>query len=345
MRILVDIGHPAHVHFFKNFIWEMEARGHEVFVITSDKDVTLDLLDKYNFTYELYGKSSNNFIGYLNQLIRGEFKTYKTQQKHDIDIIVGIPNEFGAHVSKITKAKSISFTDSEPATLSNFVTFPFIDVICTPSCFNKNIGRKQIRYNGYHELAYLHPNRFEPDPAVLDELGLSKEDNIIIVRFVAWAASHDIGQHGIQNKIEFVKELEKYGHVLITAESKLDPELEKYRIKISPEKMHDVLFYAKMLIGDSQTMTTEAAMLGTPAIRCNSFVGENDMGNFIELEQKYNLIFNYSDPDKALKKAVELIQKPNLKEDWEIKRDQLLKDKIDVTAFMVNFIENYPNSL
>jgi len=104
------------------------------------------------------------------------------------------------------------------------------------------------------------------------------------------------------------------------------------------------LCYAKMLVGDSQTMTTEAGVLGTPAIRCNSFVGENDMGNFIELEQKYSLIFNYDDPNKAMEKAVELIQKPNLKEEWKKKREQLLKDKIDVTAFMVWFIENYPES-
>ncbi len=39
MRILVDIGHPAHVHFFKNFIWEMEKRGHEFIVTARDKDV------------------------------------------------------------------------------------------------------------------------------------------------------------------------------------------------------------------------------------------------------------------------------------------------------------------
>lgn len=91
-------------------------------------------------------------------------------------------------------------------------------------------------------------------------------------------------------------------------------------------------------------MTTEAGVLGTPAIRCNSFVGENDMGNFIELEQKYGLIFNYNDSDKAIGKAVELIQKPDLKEEWRKKREKLLKDKIDVTAFMVWFIENYPES-
>ena len=106
--------------------------------------------------------------------------------------------------------------------------------------------------------------------------------------------------------------------------------------------MHDILYYAQMLVGDTQTMTTEAGVLGTPAIRCNTFVGENDMGNFLELEKNYGLIFNYSDPKKAIDKAIELLHENNLKEQWKIKRNNLLKDKIDVTAFMVNFTENYP---
>jgi hypothetical protein len=133
--------------------------------------------------------------------------------------------------------------------------------------------------------------------------------------------------------------------VLITSEGKMDQELEKYRVRVSPEKIHDLLYYAQMFIGDSQTMTTEAAVLGVPAIRCNSFVGKDDMSNFIELEEKYNLIFNFSDSEEALKKALELIQISGLKNEWSKKREKLLGDKIDVTAFIVWFIENYPKSL
>jgi predicted glycosyltransferase len=219
---------------------------------------------------------------------------------------------------------------------------PFTDVIFTPSCFKKDIGKKQIRYNGYHELAYLHPNYFTPNPAVLDEMGLSKEDTFIILRFVSWRASHDVGQHGIKNKIELVRELEKYGRVFITSEGKLEKDLEEYRIKVSPEKLHDLLYYASLYVGEGATMATESAVLGTPSIYISSLVGT--MGNFIELEQKYGLIFNYNDSDKAIEKAVELIQKQELKEMWREKREKLLKDKIDVTAFMVWLIENYPES-
>jgi predicted glycosyltransferase len=109
--------------------------------------------------------------------------------------------------------------------------------------------------------------------------------------------------------------------------------------------MHDALFYATLFVSDTQTSTTEAACLGTPAIRCNSFVGSSDMSNFKELEEKYRLIFNYRDSDMAIDKAVELLNMEDLKNNWHLKRDVLLKDKIDVTAFMTWLIENYPQSV
>ena len=41
-------------------------------------------------------------------------------------------------------------------------------------------------------------------------------------------------------------------------------------------------------------MATESALLGTPSIRYNSFVGKNDMSNFVLLEKKYKLLKNFS---------------------------------------------------
>ena len=35
----------------------------------------------------------------------------------------------------------------------------------------------------------------------------------------------------------------------------------------------------------------------------------------------------------------------NIKEEWQRRRQKMLSEKIDVTAFMVWFIENYPESV
>lgn len=346
MRILINIGHPAHVHFFKYFIWEMKKKGHEILISTVDKEVTLSLLEAYDFDYELCGKRGSNIFGFARELIKRDYHVYKLTRKFNPDVIIGISDLFGAHVSKITKAKSIVFTDSEPATLINLITFPFTDVVCTPEYFSKDLGKKHVRYKGYHELSYLHNKYFTPDPSTLNELGLAENERFIVLRFVSWQATHDIGQYGfdIQSKRQLIKEISKYARIFITSESPLEYEFEKYKITASPEKIHDLLYFASMLIGDSQTMTTEAAVLGTPAIRCNSFVGPKDMSNFIELEQKYDLIYSFREPERAIDKAIELLQKPNLKEQWAKKRETLLADKVDVTQYMIDFIENYPES-
>ncbi len=345
MRVLVTIAHPAHVHFYKNFIWEMEDRGHQINIATSKKDVALDLLNKYGFDYEIISTTRGNpGLKRVTDQITHEYNLFKLAKKVKPDIITGIGGTATAHVAKVLGCTSIIFTDSEPAKLANAITFPFANVICTPSCYRDQLGEKQIRYNGYHELAYLHPSWFTPNPIVLTELDLAEGDPFIIVRFISWQASHDVGQHGIRDKVGLVKVLEQYGRVLITSEGALPLELQPYQVRISPEKMHDLLYYATLLVSDSQTMTTEAAVLGTPAVRSNSFVGENDMGNFIDLENNYNLIFNCVSESAALDAAIKILNTSGVKGDWAKKREKLLDDKIDVTAFMVWFIRNYPQS-
>ena len=342
MKIVFDINHPAHVHYFKNFIWEIERKGHEVLITATEKDVALKLLDNYGFDYIKMGSYGNALIKKLMNIPIMDLKMYKVVKDFEPDIFVGFGSIRAAHASKMLRISCIVFDDDE---YSHPHYKRFADAICGFSGFKKN-GKKVVKINGYKELAYLHPNYFEPDRKILEEAGIFKNEEFVLLRFVGWKAYHDVGRGGfdLKTKRKLINELEKHVAVLVSSEALLPKELEKYILPISPEKIHDFLYYAKLLVCDSQTMTTEAGVLGTPAIRCNSFVGENDMGNFIELEQKYGLIFNYSDPNNAIDKAVELIQKPNLKEEWKKKRERLLKDKIDVTAFMVWFIENYPDS-
>ncbi len=346
MRVLFNVGHPAQVHFFRNAIRILESKGHICKMTAVAKDVSLDLLDAYGFEYDIVGSACPTLFSKAVELLKIEKRLYKIARSFKPDILVGgSGNAYSAHVGKLIHKPSIVFEDSEKGTIEHLLTDRFASVIFTPSSYKKKIGDNQLYLNGYKELAYLHPDYFHPSQAALNELGLTTEDRYVIFRFVTWNADHDIGHHGIENKIKFAQELEKYGRVLITSEGKLEPELEKYRVRVSPEKIHDLLYYAQMFVGDSQTMTTEAAVLGVPAIRCNSFVGKDDMSNFIELEEKYDLIFNYSDSEAALNKALELVKVPTLKEEWSKKREKLLNDKIDVTAFIVWFIENYPESL
>ncbi len=337
------MNHPAHVHFFKNFIWEMEKRGHEFFISSRDKEIALHLLESYGFKYFNRGAGYSGLLGKGLGMLEMDAKLYRVAKKFNPDLFLGLHNTYIAHLGKLLRKPSITFTDTEHARLANLLTFPFTDSIVTPECFLNDLGAKQVRYRGLHELAYLHPKRYTPNPRIIENQGISPKEKFFILRFVFWGASHDIGQHGlsINDKRQLIKELGSHGHVFITSESRLPKEFENLRISIRPEEIHDFLHYANMYIGEGGTMATEAALLGTPSIYFSSLVGT--MGNFIELEEK-GLVHSFSDFRNMMDKIVSLLNDGHSKRVWSEKRSQFLKDKVDVTAFMTWFVEEYPES-
>jgi len=336
MKVLVDIGHPAHVHFYKNIAWAVEKNGHDVLFTAREKDVTVDLLDSYGFKYEVISKMGTGKGNLMKEWAGRDLKLLKIAHKFNPDILTGILNPCVAHVAWLMRKRSLIFTDTEHAKFANCVTLPFADMVFTPTSYNRDIGMKQARYNGYQELAYLHPAYFHPDPAFLSSLDMDENERIIVLRFVSWGASHDVGQHGVTNKLEMVRELEKYGKVFITSEQELEPELERYKIHLRPEKLHDLLYYASLYLGDGGTTAVESAILGTPSIYVSSLAGT--MGNFTELEEKYGLMYCFKDSGQALQKAVEILNNKQAKQEWGRKKDQLIRDKIDVTGFIVEHL-------
>lgn len=344
MKILIGIFHPAHVHTFRNIIASLESDGHQIKVVVVEKDITTQLLNCYNLNYEVIGKSRKQITEKIIDFFRIGKKTADIIREFKPDIILSRGFVGFALLSKIFRIPYVAFVDSDVTWMTR-VQLPFIDVIITPSQYRFKLNpRQHIRLNTYKELAYLHPNRFTPNPLILQQAGLSKNENFVLLRFVAWDAYHDVGRRGFDpdSKMDLIFNISKYARVYISSERPLPLEFEQYRLPIRIDQIHDFLYYANLFVCDSQTMATEAAMLGTPTIRCNSFVGVNDMGNFIELEREYGLIFNFSDPHKALEKAEILLNDQDLKRKWQTKRRRLLKEKSDLTAFMVWFIEHYP---
>ncbi len=342
MRILFEVTHPAHVHCFKNIIWDLRNRNHEVLIAAKDKEVTLKLLDVYKLDYKIIGVNQKGMIKKAFGLLKTDYKLYKICKIFKPDVIVGRGSPSLANLSLLINKPYIALIDTETAHLVGLLSSPFASAICASTSFQGKIDpKKEVRFDGYKELAYLHPSRFEPDPNVLNYLNLVKGNSFVILRFVSWGATHDLGEHGFSDKNEVVKELEKHCAVFITSEVDLPDDLEKYRINAPPELMHHLLYYADLFIGESATMATESAVLGTPAI----FVSTSKLGSITELETKYNLLYTFSDVEtcqkEALDKAVEILRNKNTKKEWQRKRKNLLDDKIDVTEFMVKFIENF----
>jgi predicted glycosyltransferase len=129
--------------------------------------------------------------------------------------------------------------------------------------------------------------------------------------------------------------------VLISAEGDLPEVLCAHQVTGPPESVHHLLYYATLFIGESATMASESATLGTPAI----FVSSTTRGYTNEQEREYDLVYTFSDPvrgqDQALAKAEMILSDPDSKAKWQAKRDRMLADKTDVTQFIVDIVEKY----
>ena len=342
MNILIDIGHPAHVHYFRNFIKIMENKGHKFLIISRNKEMEQYLLNIYKIPYIDRGVGSKNIIGKFLYMLIADYLIFRKALKFKPDLFLSFGSIYPAHASFLLKKPHIAFDDTEHSTEQYKLYSSFTEVVLTPSCFTKDLGIKQIRFDGYMELCYLHPKRFTADTSVLDLLGVKQDEKYVIMRFVSWNASHDIGHSGLslEMKRNAVKELSKYAKVFISSEGELPEDLQKYQIKIPPEKMHDALAFATLFVGEGATMASECACLGTPAIYVNSLA----VGYCTEEDIKYNLIFNFRNSEGVIEKAIEILNTQNLKQEFQQRRQKMLSDKIDVTAFMVWFVENYPES-
>lgn len=345
-RILLDIGHPGHVHYFRNAIRLLEQRGHKVAVVARDKEVTFNLLNAYGIPYTSRGTGSKGLPGKLLYILKGDYYVIRAAHEFKPDLFLSFASPYAAQAAWILGKPHISFDDTEHARLGQMMYRPFTDTVVTPKAYRKNFGEKQVCFDGFIELCHLAPTYFQPNPEVLKEVGLNAKERFILLRFVSWEASHDVGQQGLtfNQKIQLVNQLKSYGRIFISSEGKLPPELEPYRLKLAPHKIHHFLAYTSLYIGEGSTTASECALLGVPNILVNSLLSPNTRpGVHMELEQ-YGVQELFETFDGVLEKALRLL-KDGVKAQWQLRRNKILDEKIDVTAFMVWLIENYPISI
>jgi uncharacterized protein len=338
MKLLIDVTHPAHVHFFKCAARLWKERGHQVKFVARDKEMTIQLLDEFEIPYKILSKIRKGLLGLSLELIEHQARLLKIIKKYRPDMILNIGGTFIVHIGKLSRVKTCVFTDTEHAKLSNGITFPFASFICTPESFFDNLGEKHYRYKGYQELTYLHPNQFSPNPNILSHLNLKEDERFFLLRFVSWGASHDIGKKGmsLNGKRELVERLNKYGKVLISSEEDLPKDLTSYLIQVNPIYIHDLLYYSSIYIGEGATMASEAAILGTPSV----YTSPLELGYLSELDHRYQLMYHFRDGDADIDKLISLAKDSKLKEKHHERLQRMLDDKVDVTTWIVEFVES-----
>ena len=350
MRIALDIGHPAHVHYFKHVIREMAADGHEFRVTARQRDDVFPLLRAYDIPFVSRGSGGEGTLGKMLHIPVADFRVWRAVRSFRPDLFVSFASMYAAQVSSLLRKPHIAFEDTEYVTLGHPLYRPFSEVVVTPWCFRQDFGKQHVRFPGLMELAHLGPERFVPDPGVHAALGVAPGEPYAVVRLNAFKAIHDTNVSGFspENRIRLVRELAAHVRVFVSSEFELPAELAEHALPTRPEQIHDVLHFARLLVGESGTMATEAACLGTRAIRCDSFSQtDEERGNFIELEETYGLLSSWhsSAQESALGQTLELIVRPDLQREVDAARARLLADTIETTPFMRWLIENYPESV
>lgn len=308
MRVLVDITHPAYAHFFRVVIPELEAEGHHVRVTSRRKDVTTDLLDAAGIEHSCLSTCKASLVGLLLEMLARVWRLCREIRAFRPDVILARDGAYACQAGWLMRVPAISFDDTDDAPLQHLLYLPFAWRVYTDQAYRKRIGARQRLYRGVSCLAYLGPRRFTPDIGVLDEIEARPGDRLVLCRLVSWTANHDIGHHGFarDSLVALLTRVSEHGRVLLTSETPLPPELEPYRTSLAPQRLHHLMAYCSLYIGESATMAAECAVLGVPAVH----VSTRRVWYTDELEDR-GLVHNVQTADQCLEKALGILADPD----------------------------------
>jgi len=242
----------------------------------------------------------------------------------------------------VTDTRTVLLLDSVPWRLGYVVPSKLVDTVLTTRAFRDDLGDHHHRFDGLTELAYLHPDVYRPDPSVRGELGVDEDEEFALVRFNGYGAFHDVGESGFSREQarDLVRRLGERTTVFVSDEGgRLDlSALPARQYDLHPARIHDALAEAGLFVADAHTMVTEAALLGTPAVRATRHEPDDDMAEFYELE-RHGLARNVR-PAVAADAAVELLEDDYAPTRWAERRESFARDRANLTAFIVEVAEN-----
>ena len=342
MRYLFFTNTPAHVHLYKHAVRRLEDAGHDVLILARDYGCTTDLLAFYDLPHEIYGVCETTKFSLVRELPKHFARIFRETLRYDPDLVFGV-GSYAAPAGALARAPVVLITDSEPVAFDQFVSRTLADAILTPYTFRKDLGSKHFEFRGFKETAYLHPDVFEADGSVREELGLDPDERFAIVRLNAFGSHHDVNHAGFsaEQRRELVARLADEVTVFVSDEGdEFDADAVDARpFDAHPGYLHDALAEASLLVTDTQTMATEAGLLGTPTVRSNTFVGEDDMGNFLELEAK-GLVYNTADFTDVLSTAEAYVADDSVRQRWQERRREYVGDLDNLTEVIVDVAAN-----
>jgi uncharacterized protein len=350
MKLMIYFGHPAQYLFLRATVKALLNKGHSIQILIKTKDVLEELLEQDGLQYKniLHNVRGNSTISIVTSLLRRLIVIFPLVIRYRPNLLITTDATF-AIIGKMLNINRISITEDDYEIVRNMamLTYPFTQTILCPNvCDVGKWDGKKIGYAGYMKLGYLHPSVFSKSNNQISQYELP--DKYAIIRLAELSAFHDKGIEGMSNTLldQIIDEFHSRSvTVYISSEGQIEAKYERYLLGIKSNHMQQILAAASFLVSDSQSMSVEASMLGVPSIRISSLVGRISV--LEELEHRYGLTFGFlpNNSNAIASKLGELLSISNISEVFAARRSKMLKEKIDVTSFLIWFLDGYEQNL
>lgn len=332
--------HPAQL-WLMNALAKALAEHVDVLWVLRDKDGLKDIADLLGLEYETLSNAGKGLTGNALEFLGATYSAFRIQARNRVDLWF---TKYGpGNIVGYLASGSLSFNDDDAdvVPLIAWTSYPFAKKVVVP--YSTRMGyfeRKACRYRSFHELFYLHPNRFTPDATLVPELFDTSDPRPFgLIRLSALTAHHDLGIRGISEDIvhKVVRLFSDTHRVYISSEKPLPKSLSHLQLRLKPHVIHHALASADFFVGDSQTMTAESAVLGTPAFRISDFVGRL---SYLDDLESFGLAFGFK-PDEGERLCRTLEQEILCSDSvsrFAERRTKLLTETIDPVPFVASQI-------
>jgi predicted glycosyltransferase len=268
MRVWVDLTNSPHVLVMRPIVRALEQRGAEVLITARDFAQTLDLCERHGLAYEAIGRHRGGRLAAKGLgLLSRSTALLRWARGRRIDLALGHGSNDVTVAARLLGIPSATAFDYEWAKVQHNVNCRLVRAIVVPDAIPLErlepygaTAAKWRPYEGLKEEYYLAD--FEPDPAVLGELGLDPAKPIAVVRTPPAVSLY----HRFENPLfaSVLNRLRPMQTVVLPRTPEQRAELEGF---IVPERAIDaqsLVAYADLVVSAGGTMNREAVALGTP---------------------------------------------------------------------------------
>ena len=334
--VIIDILHYPHVNFFKHAIEALTEKDIKVHIILRPRGNLIPIFEKEcpDIPYISIGEHRETLSGKIFDVAKRDIAFLRYLRKIEFDAGMGCGSINLAHTTRFWGKPTILFADDMEYKLVYYLCKPFAPWVVMPKCIPAN-GKNFLKYNGFKELAYLHPNHFKPDKKALEPYDLNPYEYVFVREVSNASFNYRKLEMGKLSKImNFLKR--KDLKIVLSIEDKSLMKLFKEHciiLKEPVDDIHSLLHFAAFTISSGDSLARGSCLVGAPAI----YTGGRDMAINKELIKR-SCMFKVED-EESIKNTIDYIINNDVRKGVETKIKYAIEHEwIDTTQVILDVL-------